>query len=326
MRPAGRLCTELHRHLTTAQEAEGAAAPDTEEDEEGDDENSESEEEDEEESSGSEAEAAAAAVPPAEPAKPQFSSEKELHSVVELITYMHTYCLPTRKQQGWERKDHDLHRPRARPEAPRPASTNSHSRVILVATPGTGGGSAGPRRLPFAKRREMKANSLLRELLQQSFSFDVSKPYRLHTPPYTRSHSPNPGGEALPPGPATSAPAHSPGCSKPKPELSKDRRPFSCEVTPEDSGSFSVRRSLRLASFPSRFAKRLRTGRERREEGGEREHGRTEFKLLPTQAGGGTTTGSQLTEADGSDGPASCCSNNGERHEGSRVEKHLDKG
>ncbi|TMS17634.1 Peroxisome proliferator-activated receptor gamma coactivator 1-beta [Larimichthys crocea] len=202
VRPAGRLCTELHRHLTTAQDSEDTPAPDTEEDEEEEeDEDSESEEdeeeegeEEEEESSSSEVEGAAvAAAVPAEPAKPQFSSEKELHSVVELITYMHTYCLPTRKQQGWERKDRDLQRSRARPEASRLATTNSHSRVVLVATPGTSAGLTGsgnnvPRRLPFARRREMKANSLLRELLQQSSSFDVSKPYRLHSPPY--SHSP----------------------------------------------------------------------------------------------------------------------------------------
>ncbi|XP_029021413.1 peroxisome proliferator-activated receptor gamma coactivator 1-beta-like [Betta splendens] len=275
VRPASRLCTELHRHLTTAQEAEGAAPEEEEEEEEeeGDDENSESEDE---ESSSSEVEAAAAA---AEPAKPQFSSDKELRSVVELITYMHTYCLPTRKQQGWERKEQDLHRPRARPEAARAPGTGSHSRVILVASPGSSGGSAGPgsaapRRLPFARRREMKADSLLRQLLQQSAAFDVSKPYRLHSAPYTRSHSPNAG-----------------GATGPKPELSKDccspeRTSSCCEgprspEAPEDGGSFSVRRSLRLASFPSRFAKRLRPGRARGGEAKEREHGRPEVKAPP---------------------------------------------
>uniref|UniRef100_A0A3Q3F8E3 Peroxisome proliferator-activated receptor gamma coactivator 1-beta-like n=1 Tax=Labrus bergylta TaxID=56723 RepID=A0A3Q3F8E3_9LABR len=245
VRPAGRLCTELHRHLTTAQDLEDVPAPDTEEDEEEEeeDEDSESEEdeeeeEEEEESSSSEVEGVAVVnAAPVEPAKPQFSSEKELRSVVELITYMHTYCLP-----------------RARPEASRPAVANSHSRVVLVATPGTSGGLTGtgnsaPRRLPFARRREMKANSLLRELLQQSSSYDVSKPYRLHT----------------------SAPS----------VLVKSE-------SAEDSGSFSVRRSRRLASFPSRFAKRLRPGRAREGEGSkreEREEGRAGVKLLPTQAG-----------------------------------------
>ncbi|CAB1452951.1 unnamed protein product [Pleuronectes platessa] len=308
VRPAGRLCTELHRHLTTAKDTEDAPAPDTEEDED-EDEDSESDEdeeeegeEEEEESSSSEVEGTAVlASVPAEPLKPQFSSEKELRSVVELITYMHTYCLPTRKQQGWERKDQP--RARARPEASRPAATNSASRVVLVSAPGTSGGLAGtgsgaPRRLPFARKREMKANSLLRELLQQSSSYDVSKPYRLHSPPY--AHCPI---RPAPFAPAKSHPAPSQTYTAPKPELRKDysspeRRHRSCEApqTPEeeeDSGSFSVRRSRRLASFPSRFAKRLRPGRAREGEGRDRQDREEEgagFKLLPTQAGGGTTT------------------------------------
>uniref|UniRef100_A0A667Y9A5 Peroxisome proliferator-activated receptor gamma, coactivator 1 beta n=1 Tax=Myripristis murdjan TaxID=586833 RepID=A0A667Y9A5_9TELE len=316
VRPAGRLCTELHRHLTTAQDAEDNPAPDTEEDEEEEeeDEDSESEEEDEEEeeeeeeeSSSSEAESAVAAAAPVEPAKPQFSSEKELHSVVELIRYMHTYCMPTRKQQGWERKDRELPalaRSRARPEAPRPAGSASHSKVVAVVGPGASGGSSGtsggvPRRLPFAKRREMKANSLLRELLEQSSSFDVSKPYRLHSPPYSHSHSPSRGGAPAPSAPAKPAASRSP------------------KEPAEDSSSFSVRRSRRLASFPSRFAKRLRPGRARGAEGREereKDEGRVGIKLLPTQAGGGTTTEAPaelLTPTDGSQnnrGTAVCLS------------------
>ncbi|XP_072251243.1 peroxisome proliferator-activated receptor gamma coactivator 1-beta [Leuresthes tenuis] len=326
VRPAGRLCTELHRHLTTAQdmEMEDTPAPDTEEDDEEDeDSESEEDEEEEEESSSSEVEGAAVVAVPAEPPKPQFSSEKELHSVVELITYMHTYCLPMRKQQGWERKDRDLPRPRAKPEASRPASTNSHSRVVLVAAPGTAGsltgaGSGVPRRLAFARRREMKANSLLRELLQQSSSFDVSKPYRLHSPPYSHSHSPSRGG-------TSAASAQSPASTNPKPELCKDspsseRRNFnseppqSLEEPAEASGSFSVRRSRRLASFPSRFAKRLRPGRVRDGDSKEeKEEGQPGVKLLPTQAGGGTTTELQPEHLTSSDGTTSteptkpCC-------------------
>lgn len=346
VRPAGRLCTELHRHLTTAQDSEGNQAPDTdEEEEEEEDEDSESEEdeeeegEEEEESSSSEIEGTAAvAAAPSVPAKPQFSSEKEMHSVVELITYMHTYCLPSRKQQGWDRKERDLQRSRARPEASRQATTSSHSRVVLVASPGTSGGltgagSSAPKRLPFARRKEIKANSLLRELLQQSNSFDVSKPYRLHSPPY--SHSPNRGGVSAPSAPAKSTPAPSPSSTAPKPELRKDSStpegrnsssevPKSLEDTPEDSGSFSVRRSRRLASFPSRFAKRLRPVRLREGEGRdqeEREEGRVGVKLLPTQAGGGTTTemqAEQLMLGDGSAGVMELtkpCCHNGEMDE-----------
>ncbi|XP_061580733.1 peroxisome proliferator-activated receptor gamma coactivator 1-beta [Cololabis saira] len=316
VRPAGRLCTELHRHLTTAQDMEDAPTPDTEEDEEEEeeDEDSESEEdeeeegeEEEEESSSSEVEGAArtAGAAPPEPPKPQFSSEKELHSVVELITYMHTYCLPMRKQQGWERRD--APRPRVRPEGPRPGTLNSHSRAAPAATPGTSGGHA-PRRVPFARQREMKADSLLCELLQQSSSFDVSKPYRLHSPPYAHSHGPH--GDAAPPA-SLSAPYPS---YNPKTELCKDssspeRRncPSELEEPAETSGSFSVRRSRRLASFPSRFAKRLRPGRARDGEGrdrDDREDGQAGVKLLPTQAGGGTTMGMQPEQRASGDGSA----------------------
>ncbi|XP_024116127.1 peroxisome proliferator-activated receptor gamma coactivator 1-alpha isoform X2 [Oryzias melastigma] len=299
VRPAGRLCIELHRHLTTAQDTEDSQAADTEEDEE-EDEDSESEEEEEEESSSSEVEATAAAAP-AEPAKPQFSSEKELHSVVELITYMHTYCLPVRKQQGWERKD--LARPRAKPEAARPASTNSHSRA--AACPGTSGGS--PRRLPFARQREVKASSLLRELLQLNCSFDVSQPYRLHSPPYAHHHSPSRG----------ASPPKSQLCKlSSSPERRNSAPPQSLEEPAETSGSFSVRRSRRLASFPSRFAKRLRPGRPRDEEWKDKEEKEEQQpgdKLLPTQAGAGTTTELQQEQRRFGDGGAApettraCC-------------------
>lgn len=333
MRPAGRLCTELHRHLTTAQEdTENNPGPEAGEDEdEEEDEDSESEEdEEEEESSGSEAEAAAAA--PSEPAAPQFSSEKELRSVVELITYMHTYCLPVRKQQGWERKD--APRPRGKADASRSAPTNSHSRVVLVAAPGTigtltGTGTGAPRRLPFTRRREMKANSLLRELLQQNSSFDVSKPYRLHNPPYSHPHGPASGAAPAPSAPVNkSAPARPPSSSVLPPELGKDsslpeRTDRSSEPSqnpPEEpggtGGSFSVRRSRRLASFPSRFAKRLRPGRVRDGEGDGKaaaNERRAGDKLLPTQAGGGTTTATRPEKQRSGDGSATseptdlCC-------------------
>ncbi|XP_054886411.1 peroxisome proliferator-activated receptor gamma coactivator 1-beta-like [Poeciliopsis prolifica] len=340
VRPTSRLCTELHRHLTTAQDTEDAPVHDTDEgEEEEEDEDSESEEdeeeegeEEEEESSSSEVEGAvAAAAGPAEPTAPQFSSEKELQSVVELITYMHTYCLPMRKQQGWDRKDRDLSRQRTKPDVPRPANTNSHSRVVLVSASGTSGSlngtsssSSAPRRLPFARRREMKANSLLRELLQQSSSFDVSKPYRLHSPPYAHSHSPSRATASAPCAPANKCPpAQSFSSILPKPELLKDsssleRRNSSSELqqnleeSAETSGSFSVRRSRRLASFPSRFAKRLRPTRAKEEEGKEKDENHTD-RLLPTQAGRGTTTEAQpekLTSNDGSNPSEltkSCC-------------------
>lgn len=336
VRPTGRMCTELHRHLTTAQDIEDAPVHDTDEGEEDEDSESEEDEEEEreeeEESSSSEVEGVAAAGP-AEPAAPQFSSEKELQSVVELITYMHTYCLPVRKQQGWDRKDRDLSRPRVKPDVPRPVNTNSHSRVVLISAPGTfgnlnGTSSSAPRRLPFARRKEIKANSLLRELLQQSSSFDVSKPYRLHSPPYAHSPSPNRGTASAPPPSANKcASAQSFSSTHPQPEFWKDSSSLerrnspselsqSLEEPAEISGSFSIRRSRRLASFPSRFAKRLRPTRPKEEEGKEKDENgeqKTLDSLLPTQAGGGTTTEVQsekLTSNNGSNNSEltkSCC-------------------
>ncbi|XP_070300827.1 peroxisome proliferator-activated receptor gamma coactivator 1-beta-like isoform X2 [Salvelinus sp. IW2-2015] len=260
VRPAGRLCTELHRHLTTTQEAEDTPSADTEEDgeeeEDDDEEDSESEEEeDEEETSSSEGESAT----PPEPSKPQFSSEKELHSVVELIKYMHTYCLPMRKQAIWERKERECPGQvrRARPEYP-PAriSPNCHKAATQAQI-------CAPRpRLAFTRRREFKANSLLRELLEAVKSFDMSKPYRLHSPPYTHNRG------AIPkPTQDRKIETPSPAARSTKPVLRKDSesdRSLEAPKSPDlEDASFSVRRSRRLASFPSRFAKKVCAGRMR---------------------------------------------------------------
>ncbi|CAL9707487.1 unnamed protein product [Knipowitschia caucasica] len=277
VRPSGRLCTELHRHLTTTGQRGGrgdhdaaAAEAAADSDEEEEDEDSESEEEEEEEDdSSSSSEMDAKAAPRAEPAKPQFSSEKELQSVVGLITYMHTYCLPSRKQHaGWDRRDRDAQRNRPRPPS-LAQNTNSHTRVVLVATaPGSssavahGGGNpvpGAPKRIPFARRREVKANSLLRELLQRTSSYDVSKPYRLHTPPYVCSSSPGRGTNA-PSAQAKATPTAS-RHERSSPDRSSSSTDNSLDTLAEDGGSFSVRRSRRLASFPSRFAKRHRPSR-----------------------------------------------------------------
>lgn len=237
-RPAGRLCTELHRHLTTAQEAEDT--PSGDEDDEEEDSDSE-----EEESSSSEGESAACAEPP----KPQFSSEKELHSVVELIKYMHTYCVPTRKQAGWDRKEREALARKARSEnahVPRSLPQNCHKPAPQTC-------NSRPR-VPFTRRREIKAHSLLKELLEAvELSFDVSKPYRMHSPPYIHCR----GAVAQPDAEVYSPPARQPKAEPKDCESSQKgaKRPKSPE--PEE-GSFSVRRSRRLATFPSRFAKKFR--------------------------------------------------------------------
>ncbi|CDQ93822.1 unnamed protein product [Oncorhynchus mykiss] len=170
---------------------------------------------------------------------------------------MHTYCLPMRKQAGWERKERECPGQvrRARPECP---TTLIHPNCHKAAPQAQ---SCAPRpRLAFTRRREVKANSLLRELLKAVNSFDVSKPYRLHSPPYTHNRD------------AITKPVHdrktetpSPTASSTKPEFMKERG-LEVPLSPDlEDASFSVRRSRRLASFPSRFAKKVRAGRVREE-------------------------------------------------------------
>lgn len=260
VRPAGRLCTELHRHLTTTKQAETEEAPsaDTEEDEDeeeedgeedSDSEEEEEEEEEEEVESGSSSEIESPACP--EPPKPQFTSEKELHSVVELIKYMHTYCLPTRKQASWDRREREARRAKAdNPPAFRNGPSNIPKPATQCATPAASSSVTKPRN-PFARKREVKAHSLLKELLEAMTSFDVSKPYRLHSPPYSHSR----GAAAA----AYQRPKAEPKESSSEGSQTATKRPKSPE--PEEEGSFSVRRSRRLASFPSRYAKKPRPSR-----------------------------------------------------------------
>uniref|UniRef100_A0A9J7ZDK3 Peroxisome proliferator-activated receptor gamma, coactivator 1 beta n=1 Tax=Cyprinus carpio carpio TaxID=630221 RepID=A0A9J7ZDK3_CYPCA len=234
VRPSGRLCTELHRHLTTAQEAEDEPSADTEEEEEEEDE----EDSDSEESSSSEGESMVCVEPP----KPQFSSEKELHSVVELIKYMHTYCLPIRKQASWDRKER-----KAKPES----SQVSRSLPVNPQKPAP---QTKPR-APFTRRREIKAHSLLKELLEAVSSFDVSKPYRMHSPPYIHCR-----GAATRLGTdLSSSSARQPKAEPKDSDCESSQKAAKRTKSPEpEEGSFSVRRSRRLASFPSRFAKKVR--------------------------------------------------------------------
>lgn len=253
VRPSGRLCTELHRHLTTARDNEDTPSADTEEEEE--EEDSESEEEEEEESSSSEGES----VVCIEPAKPQFSSEKELHSVVELIKYMHTYCLPVRKQASWDRKEREALARKAKPEhsqIPRPPPTSQKP------------ASQTRPRMPFCRRREIKAHSLLKELLEAVSSFDVSKPYRMHSPPYIHSR----GAAIRPAVDVSSSPSRQPKAEPKDSDCESWQKAAKRPKSPEpEEGSFSVRRSRRLASFPSRFAKRVRVNCGRTEQCSEEE-------------------------------------------------------
>uniref|UniRef100_A0A3B3Q6L9 Peroxisome proliferator-activated receptor gamma, coactivator 1 beta n=1 Tax=Paramormyrops kingsleyae TaxID=1676925 RepID=A0A3B3Q6L9_9TELE len=221
-RPAGRPCSELHRHLITLQQVGDAASVDTEEDSESDLERDDQDES----SSGSEAESCASS----EAAESQFSSEQELRGVVELITYMHTYCLPSRK-----------HGAGVRPECPQSRPSAACPRPPPLAVPGS------RTRVPLARPREFRRHSLLRELLEAVKTFDVSKPYRLQSPPYShgRPMAPDRKSEGVPQSELKDSGA---------PEATAGQRSSSGDT------SFSVRRSRRLASFPSRFARKSQVG------------------------------------------------------------------
>uniref|UniRef100_A0A663MSJ1 PPARG coactivator 1 beta n=1 Tax=Athene cunicularia TaxID=194338 RepID=A0A663MSJ1_ATHCN len=89
----------------------------------------------------------------------QFSCEGEMHSVVELIRYMHTYCLPPRKLP--------THCP-GQPGLPGSAQSR----------PGCAWQAAAGCKKPGA------SFSILKELLARDLLCDVSKPYRLSKPVY----------------------------------------------------------------------------------------------------------------------------------------------
>ncbi|NXG84772.1 PRGC2 protein, partial [Stercorarius parasiticus] len=109
----------------------------------------------------------------------QFSCEGEMHSVVELIRYMHTYCLPPRKlpaRDATNAKPQPCSSPfkRAKPDCPmQPGAPGS-----AQSRPGCAWQAAGSCKKPGA------SFSILKELLARDLPCDVSKPYRLGKPVY----------------------------------------------------------------------------------------------------------------------------------------------
>ncbi|XP_050013887.1 peroxisome proliferator-activated receptor gamma coactivator 1-beta isoform X3 [Alexandromys fortis] len=139
--------------------------------------------------------------------------QEDVRSMVQLIRYMHTYCLPQRKLPQWASE--------------------------LVSQPC----SSPSRQVPPRSRHPPKATwtefSILRELLAQDVLCDVSKPYRLATPVYA---SLTPQSRPKPPKDNQPSPAHSamaeevritasPKSTGPRPSL----RPLRLEVKPDVS-------------------------------------------------------------------------------------------
>ncbi|KAG8128738.1 hypothetical protein E2320_015564 [Naja naja] len=110
------------------------------------------------------------------------TGDKELHAAVELIHYMHTYCLPPRKlppMHPVEGKHQPFHSPskRAKPDLP------------LQQPPLCGNDSCPSNPWHFSmhckqSRTPLSEFSILKELLARELPCDVSKPYRLAKPVY----------------------------------------------------------------------------------------------------------------------------------------------
>ncbi|NWI00132.1 PRGC2 protein, partial [Tichodroma muraria] len=168
-----RSCTELHRHLTSSTSCSQTKAPQTPEEcpgsghhpSPGDCAHHEDDSDSSEDSLSSGDSVAALSSAEDGPGS-QFSCEGELHSVVELIRYMHTYCLPPRKLPA-DSKPQPCSSPfkRAKPDC-------AQSR------PGCAWQAAGGCKKPGA------SFSILKELLARDLLCDVSKPYRLGKPVY----------------------------------------------------------------------------------------------------------------------------------------------
>uniref|UniRef100_A0A8C3W2B5 PPARG coactivator 1 beta n=1 Tax=Catagonus wagneri TaxID=51154 RepID=A0A8C3W2B5_9CETA len=205
--PQSRACTELHKHLTSAPshpQAEGRSPdrgpqpppplsprlPAKEDEEAGED----------------------CPSPRPAPASPQDSaapgragpgaqvSPEDAQALVQLIRYMHAYCLPQRKLPA---------------RAPEPAAQACRS-LPKPARPGP--------RPPHPPQAAWPEFSILRELLAQDVLCDVSKPYRLATPVYASlAPRPRPRDSPASPGRPSAAEevrvAASPRSSGPRPSL-----------------------------------------------------------------------------------------------------------
>ncbi|NWQ82634.1 PRGC2 protein, partial [Columbina picui] len=137
-------------------------------------------------------------VPPSSSAEDgsgsQFSCQGEMHSVVELIRYMHTYCLPPRKlpaRDAATAKPQPCSSPfkRAKPDCPTQPGPPSGTQSRLGCAWQAGGGCKKPG----------ASFSILKELLARDLLCDVSKPYRLGKPVYAALAQPPGSCSPVPP-------------------------------------------------------------------------------------------------------------------------------
>uniref|UniRef100_A0A8B9C2R8 PPARG coactivator 1 beta n=1 Tax=Anser brachyrhynchus TaxID=132585 RepID=A0A8B9C2R8_9AVES len=165
-----RSCTELHRHLTSAAPcAQTSASRAPEECPSGHHHPAAGDCAHHEDSSDSSEDSLSSGDAVTSPSLAEdstgsrFSCDGEMHTVVELIRYMHTYCLPPRKLPARDATD----------AKPQPCSS-----PFKRSRPGCAWQAAGGCKKPAA------SFSILKELLARDLLCDVSKPYRLGKPVY----------------------------------------------------------------------------------------------------------------------------------------------
>lgn len=171
-----RSCTELHRHLTSSTSCSQTKAPQAPEECPGSahhpspgDCGHHEDDSDSSEDSLSSGDSVAALSLAEDSTGSQFPCEGELHSVVELIRYMHTYCLPPRKLPTRDPTD----------TKPQPCSPFKRAKPDCAQSrPGCAWQATGGCKKPTA------SFSILKELLARDLLCDVSKPYRLGKPVY----------------------------------------------------------------------------------------------------------------------------------------------
>ncbi|XP_077121862.1 peroxisome proliferator-activated receptor gamma coactivator 1-beta isoform X1 [Ranitomeya variabilis] len=167
----GRSCSELHRHLVSTPCVPQPAVKD----ESNTGENDLNEEELSEDESGS-----SWPLYTLQEQDPQFTCEKEKKAVVDLIRYMHTYCLPPKKHHSDEKHQQSNSLLKRAKSGSTQTLHNCGSKVNLANAKGN------CLTLGIFKRakRAHSGSSILKELLARDICEDVSKPYRLAQPVY----------------------------------------------------------------------------------------------------------------------------------------------
>ncbi|KAM4748807.1 peroxisome proliferator-activated receptor gamma coactivator 1-beta [Rhinophrynus dorsalis] len=174
-----RSCTELHRHLVSSLRVpQTSSKEDCQETFKEEDSDSNEEEQSEDEPMDS------LLSPAPEQHKPQFTCEKEKRAVVDLIRYMHTYCLPVKKHHTQQKHQHCnglLKRPK--PESTQQTQSSSSNLDSKVGSKIAKDSCPADGKYKRTKTTNTRF-SILKQLLAKDISGDVSKPYRLTQPVY----------------------------------------------------------------------------------------------------------------------------------------------